>query len=584
MSIRVDSLLSGQYQGNAPQRIHTAAGIERIEEIARHYGLTPDALRDANPGLSVALPGDQVALPQQPDAFARTETPGMERLEAFAQRHGVTVEELLAYNGLTEAQVYPGTALSIPSRPCAAPLSALVELANISELAPQSAPTDARSPKLLIGEGKPHETVREYVVLIPSDHDIDQRALMREIIADVLLRNGRAVDDVALDQIAEASRRPDGNFDFDRHDGGSNMARRGLYPGPGGTRFEGYSLQLKEDFQQAVLTHADALRGPPLDGSAASKERALAVIARLKDLAGAAGATAAKEALDALEQAIKAGDGSALEGYGSAVAIFKTVIEFAKLAGVAGEAADLLGRVGGMFALPVDAARLGQSAYKLYSGLDPVTGKPLNTDQKVEAALELLDAGFNVATDVGQIAAIGGSTGLAQAMATAAPPVAIILCWAKLNYEVLKLGREAYNSIAQYEFNQRFPRDQGQSSAQAVQSLLLRVEGLPTSENNAALTTRRIVHGAFNNIDTAVRFRIYLGRSIGQENVTRIVQDKVEGISPAEMTKIAEATKQAVREFVALEHKDVKEYVLAKGGLRRGDSYFTPAERARRAR
>ncbi len=248
MNIGVAGLSPGLQHGNASQRVHTATGVERIEEIARGYGLTPEALRDANPGLAVAMPGDRVVLPDTPGALARTGVLGMERLEAFAQRHGVSVEELLAYNGLTAAQVYPGTALSIPQQLSA---SSLPPTRGLASETPQT--TTDGGPTLLKAQGEPHASVKPYTLHIPTDRDLGERELLREIVADVLWRNGRTADAATLDRITDEVYPRDDGLHFTP----TMPERRTLVDSS-----RGYAFTIPSEYQHKVLALAAGLTAP----------------------------------------------------------------------------------------------------------------------------------------------------------------------------------------------------------------------------------------------------------------------------------------------------------------------------------
>ncbi|ADV65807.1 LysM peptidoglycan-binding domain-containing protein [Deinococcus maricopensis] len=90
---------------------------DTLYSIARRHGLTPDTLMQANAlsgtaiqlGQVLTLPGD----PTPPPATTHTVQPG-ETLYSLARRYGVTVDSVLAENGLTSPNLNAGQLLRLP--------------------------------------------------------------------------------------------------------------------------------------------------------------------------------------------------------------------------------------------------------------------------------------------------------------------------------------------------------------------------------------------------------------------------------------------------------------------------------------
>lgn len=466
---------------------------------------------------------------------------------------------------------------------------------------PRTQRPDDQLPRIWAGEGKIYDKVMDYTVLIPADHDIEQTALMRLVVADVLRRNGFPADDSRIAQITEANRREDGNFDFDREKDGSTMARRrqfagatGPLDGKIGTGFEGYSMVLRKDFQDGVLAWDQSLRGPPLgDKSAESYDKMIGIIEQLKRTAGAADNAAAKEALDTLAQALKASqNGTALDGVGAGATSFKTVAELInQISEVSGDrklalqGAELLGRAASVLTLPVDATKVGSNVYKLWHGVDEA-GKTLSATDVVKIGTELVDDGLSVTTGAAQAFRVGASLtgrtaafeaagGVLQKLAPIGGPASAVLGWIELNREVVRLGGEAIQTTMQAELRNRFAP--GKSLSEAVDFLdrqERRVAAMPVNAGNALSSAERIMRHTFvDNGETQARFVAYLKRMIDPDShVQRILSGKdIDKIPVEDLPKIAKAAKEAVPAFIKRELEDVKNYVLKSGPKDRGE-------------
>lgn len=442
--------------------------------------------------------------------------------------------------------------------------------------------------RIFTGEGSANRQVTDYVVLIASDTDLPQREVMRAALTDVIGRNGRVMDNKLVDEILDAYA-ADGGYDFNRYDAGLQESRRKVLKGSSETPFEGYAVHADGGFQNGVLSYVDAKypRLPLDDSSPEAQARMLEALKNLKSIAEAAGNGPAKEAIDAITQSIEARDGSALAGVGGAAAAFKTVIELTRQAvdsdttspsvltaiesiggakKLGADAAELLGRTASILTLPLDATKLGVGFYKLTQGKNE-KGEPLSNGEYFSLATDLASDGLSTATGTAELlAAFGKGGAAAETLASWAPPLAAVTAWAKLNYEVVKLGGEAIQSTMEYEVASRFAVGKdGKTAFLGIEREKERVAELPTGPNNA----RRSAESIINNIeeaDTRGRFIQYLKRTIEPDDyVTKIASTKGgETIPPEQMERLAKQIQKSYPRFVAAEYEDVKNFVLQK--------------------
>jgi LysM repeat protein len=104
--------------------VHIVAWGDTVTSIATQYGVTPDAIINANQldapntiyaGQRLVIPGAQPAAAQAASAGGQhTVQPG-ETLYGIATRYGVTVDALRAANGLADNTVLAGQTLTIPA-------------------------------------------------------------------------------------------------------------------------------------------------------------------------------------------------------------------------------------------------------------------------------------------------------------------------------------------------------------------------------------------------------------------------------------------------------------------------------------
>lgn len=122
--------LEGHKKPLVSWQTYRAGKGERLETIARRYGITPTRLREVN-GLSptvrrlahgqlLLVPGSAGTLPKEPPALARTEAPRLshtvrrgETLAAIARRYDVSVAELKAWNRLASMRLTPNQKLLV---------------------------------------------------------------------------------------------------------------------------------------------------------------------------------------------------------------------------------------------------------------------------------------------------------------------------------------------------------------------------------------------------------------------------------------------------------------------------------------
>lgn len=446
----------------------------------------------------------------------------------------------------------------------------------------------APSPRIYRGEGGPHAQVSGYTLLIPSDTDLPQREVLRLALVDVIGRNGRIVDDKLIGEILDTYA-ADGGYDFNRIDSGIQESKRRILAGNTTTSFEGYSINADEVFQNGVLTWVDA-KYPQLplgDTSPEAKARIMEALKNLKSIAEAMGNGPAKEAIDAITQSVEAGDGSALNGVGGAAAAFKTVIELTKqatdrgvsdpsllkavesLGGVqklGADASELLGRTASILTLPVDATKLGVGFYRLTQGKNE-KGEPLSGEEYFKLATDLVSDGLSTAAGTAELlAAFGKGGAAAQTLAAWAPPVAAVTAWAKLNYEVVKLGGQAIQSTMEYEVAQRFAEGKdGRAAFLTIEREKERVASLPMGANNARRSAESIINN-FTDQDTRGRFIEYLKRNIEPDDyITKIASTRGgETIPGDQMQRLARQIQQSYPKFIQAEMDDVKNFVLQK--------------------
>lgn len=104
----------------APQQ-HVVVAGDTLVHVAGEYGVTLEALRQANPGVDEThlLPGTSLLIPGAAPVTYQV-SPG-DTLYRIARRFSTTVADLKAANGLTADDVTPGQVLHLPSAAGPAP-------------------------------------------------------------------------------------------------------------------------------------------------------------------------------------------------------------------------------------------------------------------------------------------------------------------------------------------------------------------------------------------------------------------------------------------------------------------------------
>ncbi len=97
-------------------QIHVVQSGETLTRIARLYGVSPDAITNANQrnDLSYLVVGQSLVIPTPSNTY--TVQPG-DSLWTIAERFGTTTQELIRLNAITQpASVSPGTRLRLPAK------------------------------------------------------------------------------------------------------------------------------------------------------------------------------------------------------------------------------------------------------------------------------------------------------------------------------------------------------------------------------------------------------------------------------------------------------------------------------------
>lgn len=431
-------------------------------------------------------------------------------------------------------------------------------------------PIDA-SPRVYAGQGQPNAQVSAYTVLLPSDSELDDATVARAMVADILQRNGRVVDEDTLNAMVAYSRTaglgdPDWKLQagVDRADGRP------------GTPFLGYALNVDAAQQQALLDHAgqriaerDAQGPQPVDD----------LLTELRNLAETAGQKDVVKTLDAVQQGLDAGRAADAEGAPLGESALRGVLEFASGMGKEREAAKILERYTAIKSVAKDAKDLGQNAERVFNGRDPATGKALDTDARVDSAFDMLNGGFKLAGGVGSTAMLFGAraTGWAGALVGVAPAGMAIVAFAAGAFELIKRAREALLAPRWDEFRERFPFSEDMQPKKAVSKVLRLVEGMPVGPDNAAGTVERITALFGQNPDTRDRFFAFL-RQKGQhdELVDALASGKLNALDPNQAALLAKLSKDSAKEFLDLEMKDVKRFVRDRDGERERGAYLLP--------
>ncbi len=414
----------------------------------------------------------------------------------------------------------------------------------------------------------------DYTVLLPADDNWSRDTVMRAIVADALQRNGLVVDEDTLEATIAEATGPKGALAgvdpaWKLHPGESRSDGRVAPP------FHGYAVDLPASAQAALTGYAKTFSaqreaaGPaPVDGE----------IALLKGLAKKDGRNDVTETLEAIQGAIEAGSEAHRAGKPLDAVAMNAVLEFATRTGHERQAAKILERYTAIKDIGRGARGVGENAGRVFNGRDPVTGKALDTDQRVNAAFDLLDGGFKLAGNVGNLALAFGArnAGLVGALVGVAPVGVAIVAFAAGVYSLIKHAREELLAPRWEEFRARFPFAEGLEPRKAINGVMRQIEGMPTDAGNALSTATRILNGLGENGETRERFLEFLKQKGQPEAVLQALASGqgLDKLSPQQAMALAQAAKGSAKEFLEAELKDVKRYVRDSDGDRTRGTYL----------
>jgi len=425
-----------------------------------------------------------------------------------------------------------------------------------------------------LGPGAPRQAPADYTVLLPADGEWPRDVLLRAVVADALQRNGRIVDEDTLEATIEAAARPGAPLrglapTWRLHPGETSDDGRAAPP------FHGYAVALPAAVQRTLLDSAarwsvarDAQPPAPVD----------AQIAQLKALAAGENESDVVRTLEAIDAAIQAGQAARAAGQPVDAAAVRAMVEFATRMGKEREAARILERYCAVSGVAQDAKTVGQDAARVFNGRDPVTGKPLGTEQRVDAAFALLSGGFRLAGELGATAQLLGVGGRwASSLIGIAPAGVAIIGFAAGAYQLVKKVREAVLRPQWDEFRWRFPQAQDMEPKQFVRGAMRQIAGMPTDPANAESTLSRIIDLLGGDARTRERFLAVLRRGVEPD---ALVDDYAMGehLDPAQLSLLAQAARESSRAFLELELDDSKRYARDRDGERTRGSYLLEGE------
>lgn len=434
-----------------------------------------------------------------------------------------------------------------------------------------------RTPRRYAGQGGPPDHRRPYTTLLPADDEWSRDTVLRAIVADALQRNGLVVDEDTLEATIVSY-------------GGSGGALAGIAPvwklHSGETRadgrmappFHGYAVDMPVELQSSLVAYAaqwsarrDAQPAAPVDGA----------LTELKGLARKDGQHGVLETLDAIQAAIGTGSVAHRDGKPLDAVAMAAVLEFATRSGREREAAKILERYSAIKDVAQEARHLGQNAGRVFNGRDPVTGKALSTDQRVDSAFDLLDGGFKLAGNAGNLALMMGArnAGLVGALVGVAPVGIAIVAFAAGAYQLIKHAREALLAPRWDEFRERFPFAVGMEPKHAISGAMRQIAGMPTDARNALSTATRILEGLGQNPETRERFLDFLRQKVDPDSlVDALASGKgLDRLKPEQAMQLAQAAKGLSKDFLDLELKDVKRYLRDHDGDRERGAYLPSA-------
>lgn len=434
-----------------------------------------------------------------------------------------------------------------------------------------------RTPRRYAGQGGPPDHRRPYTTLLPADDEWSRDTVLRAIVADALQRNGLVVDEDTLEATIVSY-------------GGSGGALAGIAPvwklHSGETRadgrmappFHGYAVDMPVELQSSLVAYAaqwsarrDAQPAVPVDGA----------LTELKGLARKDGQHGVFETLDAIQAAIGTGSVAHRDGKPLDAVAMAAVLEFATRSGREREAAKILERYSAIKDVAQEARHLGQNAGRVFNGRDPVTGKALSTDQRVDSAFDLLDGGFKLAGNAGNLALMMGArnAGLVGALVGVAPVGIAIVAFAAGAYQLIKHAREALLAPRWDEFRERFPFAVGMEPKHAISGAMRQIAGMPTDARNALSTATRILEGLGQNPETRERFLAFLRQKVDPDSLVDALASGrgLDRLKPEQAMQLAQAAKGLSKDFLDLELKDVKRYLRDHDGDRERGAYLPSA-------
>ncbi|QWP77267.1 hypothetical protein J5226_02340 [Lysobacter sp. K5869] len=453
-------------------------------------------------------------------------------------------------------------------------MNAAVDSPTPAGVAPAGDP--ALLPRWYAGQGAALTQPTAYTALLPADGQWSRELVMRAFVADALQRNGLVVDEDTLDATVAAASAPGGAFADTapawKLQPGESREGRAAPP------FQGYSLQVPAAAQAALTAYAKNWADQHDPHAPGSEEIPLA---KLKGLAATAGKPDILETLDALDAAIKAGSAAQQAGKPLDAVALSAVLEFATRSGHEREAAKLLERYTAVKGITSGARELSHNAGRVFNGRDPVTGKALTADDRVNSAFDLLSGGFKLAGNLGSTALLmgAGNSGLVAGLIGVAPIGVAVVAFAAGAYQLIKHVREAILKPQWDEFRERFPFAEGLEPKQAISGVMRQVAGMPTDAGNALSTATRIVDGFGGNSETRDRFLAFLKQKVQPESLVDALASGqgLDKLTQQQAMQLAQATKGSTKEFLDLELNDVKRYIKDRDGERERGTYLLMA-------
>jgi hypothetical protein len=429
-------------------------------------------------------------------------------------------------------------------------------------------------PRRIAGEDfRPGDgTIRPYVVLVPSDTPMDEAALMKLYITDVLARNGVRVSPETIDTIIEMQREENGRFDFNADKKGIDAPKYRDMPGPTdgdlnirGT-ITGHGALMSVDFQRSVIERAMEIEIPGYgQNDPASNQKLIDTIAGMKNGATAVNNGSLKEALDTMENILKAKqEGKPVDGMAAATASLKFLAEIGAASKLDENAFEVFGKFAKGVGVPMDVYKFGENMWKV---VNPNNG--LSTAQRIEAATEAAE----------NVLSIG------EAFGTRTPLMVPIMA-IRMQAQATEMGRQAISATAERNLTDRL--DDGntppgvrdtRSSQERIDAINQRINRMPTNtEANAFGTCIRIMD-TFKDIDTRSRFYQYLKQRIEPDGVLEAINNGKQPDLPSEKLQyLAERMKGMAASFMKAERDITKAVVVGDGAGKLIKEYAHPAD------